>query len=99
MEESTDGFLLNATLDSDEDRRAARALIATIEEFQGQVQDSIDSIAGAKAEVAPLADISRDLKRAVPRLSRALNSVSEALVLGKSYGVRVISVLQDRLDE
>ncbi len=99
IEEATDGFILESTIVTEEDKQAAHTLIDVISAFVSEVQTSIDALDGAKAEITPLASISRDLRGSVPQLTRAMDAIRNGLILGKSFGVRVISVLEDRLGE
>lgn len=98
LEESADEFVTEASIDSEEDRRAAEELVVTMEGFRASVHDSVQQVIEAKNSLPSVRSVSRDLDRAGHRAEQTLDAVIEALSPGEPFAVRVANIVRSRLE-
>jgi hypothetical protein len=99
MSEATEGLVSIAELDTDEDRAGARELIEEMTTFTQTIDESVSRLNNARTAIDDLRRISRDLARSVSRSNRVLSEVADTMLIGKSLAARVITVMQEKLDE
>jgi hypothetical protein len=98
LEESADEFVTEASIDSEDDRKAAEQFVSTMDEFQLTVHDSVQQLTEAKNSLPPLRRISRELDRAGHRAEQSLNAVIDSISAGEPFAARLANIVRSRLD-
>lgn len=99
MDATTDGFLVHLSISNDTERAEARHLIGQMETLLQQITEAQQAVQGTIKSTLSTRNISREMTNASRRAERALKEVRDSIETGKSYASRVISVLNDRIDE
>lgn len=98
LEAATEGILSSTRIETEEDREAALQLVSAMNTFVSEIDTALDGIGTAQDSINQLGSLSRSLRVASSRASKTLNSLTDNLTIGKSFGVRTATILQDRLE-
>lgn len=95
--QNTTNLFSTVHIESAEDRDAMITLRSHMENFQKAISEALASVRLSRDPISKMKGVSRDLNRAVPRTTRAIDRIIEEFALGESYLSRMLNLINERL--